>query len=61
MNLCNDCIYSDWQEKEFYENADCLTECEYKILDKGNYVTYCSSYKSKNILKRLWNKFYETV
>lgn len=58
-NRCNDCKFAEWHEREFYENAECLTDDASKVRNEVGYVIFCSSYKSKNILKRLFKKLYE--
>jgi hypothetical protein len=58
-NLCKNCKFADWREREFYENAECLSDNTSKVKDECGYVIFCSSYLSKNIFKRLWTKLNE--
>jgi hypothetical protein len=52
-NLCNDCIFAEW-DYDSVANAYC-DQNSVKVVGEGNYVNECSSYQTKNIIKRIIN------
>lgn len=53
-NLCNDCKWAKW-DLDSIDNAYCEQKPVYKVIGEGNYVTECSTYQIKNVIKCIIN------
>ena len=51
-NKCNDCKFAKW-DMASVDNAFCEQNPIHKVFVEGNYISYCSSYQTTNIIKRI--------
>ena len=53
-NLCNDCKFAKW-DLDSVANATCNQNPICKVIEEGYYVTECTSYRTKNIIRCIVN------
>jgi hypothetical protein len=61
MNLCSDCKFANWKTYDEQKESDCLSFYKHYCSDKNNYVTFCSMYETKSVIKRIWINFIRKI